>query len=288
MVGAYAFHADFRGANLYGANLRGASLDNAKFDSSDLTLANLAQASLNGASLQKAQLALANLSNVRLQDADFSDALFLQTTLAGLDLGSAIGLNRAQYPSTSNVDLNTLRRSPELPPEFLHGVGVSDDLYRYLLQRTDPPPPQPYSCFVSYSIKDKDFVDRLVKDLDGHGVQSFVAHEDLRGGDFFQDKIEAEIESRDKLIVVMSEQALASMAVRSEVLAALERERRSGGDGKVLLPIAIDDSWENTPTAWGSEIRRIRQVIKFYNWSDPDSYDVALQQLLDVLSGERE
>lgn len=287
LVRAYAFHADFRGANLHGANLTGASLDDARFDGADLSLANLAQASLSGASLQKAQLALTNLSNVELKNVDFSDALFLQTTLAGLDLSTARGLDRAQYRGTSNVDIHTLRRSRGLPSEFLRGMGVSDDLYRHLLDQTGPPPPQPFSYFVSYSTKNKDFADRLVNDLDSHGIRRFYAPEDLRGGDVFQEKIEEQIRSLDKLIVVMSEQALKSVAVRTEVLAALGRERRSAGDGNVLIPIAIDDSWKDTRTPWGSEIQRVRHVIEFHDWKKRDSYNVALQQLLEALRVEQ-
>jgi hypothetical protein len=86
-----------------------------------------------------------------------------------------------------------------------------------------------YSCFISYSTKDQAFCQRLHNDLQAAGVRCSFAPEDLKIGDKLRDTIETAIRLHDKLLLVLSDNSIASSWVEAEVESALEREERRAG-----------------------------------------------------------
>jgi hypothetical protein len=104
---------------------------------------------------------------------------------------------------------------------------------------------------------------------------------DLKIGEKFRQHIDKAIRVHDKLMVVLSEQSIASNWVEAEVEAALDRERRE--KRTVLFPIRLDDTIEETPVAWASHIRRTRHIGDFVGWKQHDSYQTAFARLLDDL-----
>ncbi len=141
-------------------------------------------------------------------------------------------------------------------------------------------PIQFYSCFISYSHLDEDFVKRLHADLQDMGVRCWFAAHDLKIGDRFQDTIDRAIRLRDKLLVILSENALASEWVEDEIQAALEEERRGSERRTVLFPLRIDGAIEETELAWASRIRRTRHIGDFSRWKEHDAYQAAFERLL--------
>lgn len=142
-----------------------------------------------------------------------------------------------------------------------------------------------YSCFISYSSKDKDFADRLYADLQAKAIRCWYAPEDLRTGDKFRARIEESIRIYDKVMIVLSENSIQSTWVEEEVEAALERERQHP-DSLVLFPIRLDDAVMEAKQAWAASLRRIRHIGDFSDWKNHNAYQRALERLLRDLKSQ--
>jgi hypothetical protein len=89
------------------------------------------------------------------------------------------------------------------------------------------------------------------------------------------------IHLQDKLLLLLSEHALASAWVKDEVEAALEKERRQGRD--VLFPVRLDDAVMHATHVWAAKVRRTRHIGDFTHWETASAYDVAFARLLHDL-----
>jgi hypothetical protein len=147
-------------------------------------------------------------------------------------------------------------------------------------------PVQFYSCFISYSTRDGEFVDRLYADLQVKGVRCWFAPEDLKIGDRFRQRIDDAIRLHDKLLIVLSENSVRSAWVREEVESCLEREQRE--NRTVLFPIRLDQAVMNTAEAWAASIRRQRHIGDFSDWKRHDAYQEGFKRLLKDLKPEKE
>ena len=135
-----------------------------------------------------------------------------------------------------------------------------------------------YSCFISYSSQDQGFAERLHADLEAKGVRCWFAPLDLRAGDKFPNRIEENIRTYERMLLVLSQHSIGSPWVEREVEAAFERERRE--KRTVLFPIRLDDEVMKTDVPWAAEIRRTRHVGDMTGWEGDDSYVKALDRLL--------
>lgn len=276
-------------ADLVEANLNGAFLTEANFDGADLSGADLYVTQLYGADLSGAKLNLAKLNGAKLRGANLTEADLLETIFADVDLSEVRGLNECNHLDRSTVDHRTLMKSGELPLKFLRGVGLPDD-YIQLLPSFRNEPFQFYSCFISYSEKDRSFAESLHADLQAKGVRCWFAREDLKIGDRFRDRIDESIRIYDKLLLILSENSIASDWVESEVEAAFEKERKQPEDKKepVFFPIRLDGAVDKTKAGWAADIRRTRHIGDFTNWKDHDSYQKGFERLLRDLKNEEE
>lgn len=269
-------YADLRDAKLRGAKLRGAKLRKA----------NLSHANLSHADLSDADLNSANLSGVQLLNTDFTNARLYNTIFVGGGLREARGLASVQHDGPSFISIDTLYKSAgKIPEVFLRGCGVPESFIVQIPALVAAMQPiQFYSCFISYSSKDHPFAERLHADLQSRGVRCWFAPEDLKIGDKFRDRIDESIRLHDKLLIVLSENSVASPWVSDEVESAIEREHREGRT--VLFPIKIDDAVMDSKQAWAATIRRTRHIGDFTRWKDHDSYAKAFARLLRDLKAE--
>jgi hypothetical protein len=88
----------------------------------------------------------------------------------------------------------------------------------------------------------------------------------------------------DKLLLVLSEQAIASNWVEYEVEAALAKERHNGR--AILFPIRLDKAILESTTAWATHIQGTRYIGNFERWKDHDNYINSFQRLLRDLKAE--
>ncbi len=135
-----------------------------------------------------------------------------------------------------------------------------------------------HPCFISYSQQDETFAQRLYTDLQQQGVDCWMASEDMKIGAKLRPTIDRSIRRQDKLLLILSKQAIESDWVEHEVETVFEEERRD----KIakLFPIRLDDTVWETEQAWAAAIRRTRHIGNFTHWQKPTTYQKAFKRLL--------
>jgi len=271
------FEADLQNADLSSAKLIEANLSRANLGGADLTAVNLFRANLSGIALSGADLRLANFSEANLCEADLSEARLSGTIIGDVDLTRTRGLDRCDHWGPSVVDFRTLSQSGNLPINFLRGCGLPDTLIEYLPSLTGAAI-RFYSCFISYSAKDKVFAERLHADLQNEGVRCWFAPHDLPWGAKTWDTIDEAIRVREKLLLILSKASIASEWVEDEVNKAYAEERSR--KKTVLFPIRIDNEVMSTAEPWAVKLREQRNIGDFRQWRKPAEYKNSLERLL--------
>lgn len=98
------------------------------------------------------------------------------------------------------------------------------------------------------------------------------------------DAIDEAIRPRDKVLLVLSEGAIASDWVEGEVTRALDKERER--KRPLLFPIRLDDTVLETKEAWARLLRGQRNIGDFTRWKEHDAYSKGLERLLRDLEVE--
>jgi uncharacterized protein YjbI with pentapeptide repeats len=264
-------------ANLIMANLREAGLRRANLTEADLAAANLFDADLFQANLSKANLMDANLAEAFLTGANLAEAFLGRTTFGNTRLAGAKGLDQCNHVNRSFIDFLSLQNSGPLPLAFLRGVGLPENLVEYLPSLLNQAI-QFYSCFISYSSKDQAFAERLHADLQNGGVRCWFAPHDMPIGAKIIDALDEAIRLRDKVLLILSEGAIASDWVEGEVTRALDEERTR--KQLVLFPVRLDDAVMQTSEAWARLLRGQRNIGDFSGWKEHDSYQKSFERLM--------
>jgi hypothetical protein len=278
--------ANLHDANLSGADLSGqillhTNLSGANLSGANLTGATLIHTDLSGANLTGAMLIHTDLSDANLSGANLSGAMLSGTVFSNVDLTGVIGLETTRHDGPSTIDHRTLQKSGTLPLAFLRGVGLPDNLIDYLPSLLNRPI-QHYSCFISYSTKDQEFAERLHADLQNKGVRCWFAPHDMRIGAKIIDAIDEAIRLRDKVLLILSEGAIASDWVEGEVTRALDEERTR--KQVVLFPVRLDDAVMQTSQAWARLLRGQRNIGDFTRWKDHDAYKQSFDRVVRDLT----
>jgi hypothetical protein len=275
-----------RGANLTEANvseadLSEADLNRANLRGANLSEANLTEANVSGADLSEADLNRANLNRANLNNANFDKAEVLFTIFGDTDLRHVKGLDTVNHRGPSTIGIDTIYRSQGVISEtFLHSAGVPDLLIDYTRSLVGKPIDY-YTCFISYSSRDQAFSERLYADLQSKGVRCWFAPEHMDIGDKIRPRIEESIRLYDKLLLVLSENSIASNWVAYEVERALNKEPT--GIPNVLYPIRLDDKVMTSREGWANDIKSTRHIGDFSNWKNHDDYQKAFSKLLRAL-----
>jgi hypothetical protein len=276
---------DLSGADLFCANLKGANLSGAHLDGADLRQANLIEADLGGADLDGARLNRANLTEAMMAGADLREGYLLETVFGNTTLSEVNGLDQCHHLGPSIIDFQTLENSDPLPVAFLRGVGLPDNLIDYLPSLLNQAI-QHYSCFISYSSKDQTFAERVHADLQNKGVRCWFAPHDLPIGAKTIDALDKAIRLQDKVLLILSVDAIASDWVEGEVTTALAEERTR--KEVVLVPVRIDDAVMQTSEAWARLLRGQRNIGDFTRWKEHDSYQNSFERLMRDLRVEKQ
>lgn len=277
---ANLYMADLSKANLVQANLKNAYLRNTKLNGTiflraSLIMADLAETKFRGANLHEANLNGAFLSNANLEGAYIHGTIF-----ANIDLSETKGLDRLVPSGPSIVDHRALMKSENLPKKFLRDCGLPDQFIDYLPSLIGSLEPiQFYSCFISYSAKDKEFANRLYADLQAKGIRCWYSPENLKIGDEISPTIDKAIRVHEKLLLIFSDNSITSAWVKKEAKEAMATEEDKGKKD-VLFPIRLDDSIMDTTEQWCSDVKRERHIGDFRNWKDHDAYQKSFERLL--------
>lgn len=297
---------DLMGAILVGANLGEANLGAADLEGADLSSANLSITILKGANLKRANLSKANLTGASLDRSDLVDANFKgaeigATTFSNTDLRRTKGLENVKHFVPSTIGTDTLNISKgNIPKIFLRGCGLSDweiesaELYNpdltndeiikiqyriYDLRATQAI--QIFPLFISYSHLDKLFVDKLDTYLTQKGIRFWRDVHKMTSGRM-ETQIDRAMRLNPTVLLILSNHSLQSDWVEHEVRSARVLEKEMKRD--VLCPVALDDSWKNSPWA-----KRIMEQIMEYNildfseWKDGAKFESTFNKLIDGL-----
>lgn len=283
LYGADLCRANLSEAKLYRADLVGGNLSHADLSVADLTGTDLRWANLGGADLGGADVRGADLAWANLGGADLDRAYVGSTTFADLDLTTVKGLETVRHSGPSTIGIDTIYRSRgNIPEAFLRGCGVPDDFITFVRSLVANPI-EYYSSFISYSSRNQDFAARLHADLQAKGVRCWFAPEDMKIGDKIWDRLDQSIRLHDKLLLILSAEAIGSDWVEDEVTAAFEEERKRGKT--VLFPVRLDDTVMSTAEPWAAKVRQ-RHIGDFRRWKEHDEYQKGFGRLLRDLKAE--
>jgi hypothetical protein len=95
------------------------------------------------------------------------------------------------------------------------------------------------------------------------------------------DAIDEAIKLRDKVLLILSKNSIASDWVEDEVNKAFAEER--GRKRLILFPVRIDDSVMASSEPWAGKLRD-RNIGDFRRWKDHDAYQKNLERLLRDLT----
>ena len=147
---------------------------------------------------------------------------------------------------------------------------------------------QYYSCFISYSAKDKAFADLLYKDLTEIGVPCWLDSMEMRIGENIESSLHRSIQEQDIMILILSQNSISSKWISKELSVSLKLEQNRGKT--ILFPIRIDDSIfkESLPSPLNLVISR--HIGDFTNWkNDRDyrkSFSHMVRDLMTISSAE--
>jgi hypothetical protein len=275
---AILHQANLSRARIIDAELLAAELCNADLTEAFLTDSNLTSADFGGAILHRAILWRTKFDDTNVRGADFAGAKVGATIFGYMDLSEVKGLTAAQHRWPSILGIDTIYRSRgHIPEAFLIGAGVPNDFVTFMRSLVANPIDF-YSCFISYSTKGKAFAERLHADLQGKGVRCWFAPEDLKIGDKTRLAIDESIRVYDKLLLILTEDSVASHWVEHEVETALAREQEQ--KRVMLFPIRLDDAVMEIKTGWPAHIKNTRHIGDFTHWKDHDAYLKSFARLL--------
>ncbi|MPR35136.1 toll/interleukin-1 receptor domain-containing protein [Salmonirosea aquatica] len=272
---------NLRGINFYTADLREADLSGCELSYADFAGSILIRTDLRNSNLQNANFYIANLNGTQLRGANMSYSIMGVTILVDNDLSEVIGLNDVQHLDRSHMGTDTLQKSNgKIPSSLLVNCGISAEMQDYLsiFQQKSI---NYYSCFISYSSLDEQFVRKLHTYLDHNKIDCWFAPEDMKIGDKIRSSIDSAINIHDKVILIISENSINSQWVEQEVEKALERERRE--NRIVLFPLAIDEKVFSIDVGWASYLRNNRNIAFFSNWHSNDHFTKAANRVIKDL-----
>jgi hypothetical protein len=302
LTGADFSEACLSGTNLCQADLSGADLFKADLSGANLNRANLLWVDLRQANLLGADLTHANFSRAKLHEANFTGAMVGLTTFGDVDMGKVNGLDSVVHYAPSTLGVDTLSRSGgQIPAPFLRGCGLSDlqietaqfnnphitfdqvisittAIQEWLVEPAFP------ACFISGVADDKTFAQQLHDDLQQVGVRCWLA---VGNANNLRPAMDDSIRYHDKLLLLLSEQAMDNAWIREEVEAGLKEEDRRSET--VIFPLYLDDIalGKNSP-AWAAKLRQSHLGIDFSRWQNPEAYQQTLAHLLQNLVAQKE
>ncbi len=311
LKGANLSKADLTGVNLTGANLLQANLEEVNLVRTDLSESNLREANflradlsnavLFGADLQYSDVSEANLTGANLIQANFTYAKFGYTILGSNDLSDTEGLETVEHYGPSVIGIDTIQLSNgNIPIEFLIGCGLFDldieyaKLYKLDLSNEEineiiykiydiraQQSIQISPLFISYSHTDSAFVDKIEEYLNAKGIRFWRdVHHAIAGR--LEKQIDRAIRHNPTVLVILSENSINSDWVQHEVRTVCELEKETGRD--VLCPVALDDSWKDSP--WPKRVmEQVMEynILDFSGWKDDTEFEKLFKKLIDGL-----
>ncbi|MEO1437774.1 MAG: toll/interleukin-1 receptor domain-containing protein [Bacteroidota bacterium] len=201
-------------------------------------------------------------------------------------------MEKIKHQGPSSIDFHTLKNSPNLPIEFLRGIGLPDIYIDYLPDFYDLEPIKMYSSFLSHSKANVEFAEKLYYALQKKGVRVWYDEKQMKPGDKIHRAIVDGINTYDKMILVCSKESLNSWWVETEFENIMNKEWQYQKDNEtfqsLLIPITIDVAVfnGNCPKHLETKIQSYK-IGDFRNWQDETAFNEALNKLVAALNADR-
>ena len=127
------------------------------------------------------------------------------------------------------------------------------------------------SVFLSHTAADKDFVRKLARDLDNHGVKYWLDEAQIKVGESLIEKIRNGLDEVDYVAVILSPSSIASSWVQREVDVAMNQEI----DGKQVKVLPIMYRHCQLP---GFLLGKL-----YADFTDESKYTVAFKRLVESI-----
>ena len=262
--------ADLKKAIFIRSDLASVDLSESDIRRADFRWSYLINTKFNGADLSGANLIEANLSKSELNRSNLSEAFVAWSCFGDNDLSLTQGLEKVKHFGPSTIGIDTIFRSEgKIPVEFLRGAGVPEHFITYT-GYLNSKAFDCNSCFISYSGKDRNFIEKLNVDLQKEGIRCWFAPEEMKMGDESRQRVNQQIRIHEKLLIVLSKFSIESAWIQQEVEAALEEEKNR--DRSVLFPIQIDDSSLDGEKEWLVNLQKTHQIYDFSAWNNWEAY----------------
>ena len=213
------------------------------------------------------------------------------TIFGDLDFSVAQNLESVDHHGPSTIGVDTLIKSRgNIPEVFLRGCGLSDTWITYVRSLTTSPL-EFYSCFISYSSKDKSFARRLHDALQGRGIRCWLDEKEVLPGDDIMDGVDRGIRIWDKVLLCCSRASLeGSVWVDREIDKALQKEERlwksRGQKVLSLIPLNLDNfmfEWEGGKAS----VLRSRLAPDFTDWErDNAKFEAQFERVVQALRAD--
>jgi uncharacterized protein YjbI with pentapeptide repeats len=300
------------GVSAQGSYWRNATLRFAEI-SGDFITSNIYIADLTGANVHHCGFPLAELRFLRLYATKFAPYLsstdLNSWTIIGSDLSQMRNLASAVVEYPFNIDFDTLRKTaeglqkfPELTGEFstfFKNCGLPNEIIAVFKSWVEATPTIDeataesdsfYSCFISYSHKNRDFAKLIHEHLQKSGIQCWFDEEYLLPGDDILDAVDNGIRKWDKILLCCSRDSLNSPWVDRELDKALQKEeklwRETGKKSLAVIPLNMDGylfSWENSKAS----ILQSRLAADFTNWdTNQEKFKVQIEKIIRALRAD--
>ncbi len=325
LSGADLSYAEFKGAGLQGADFDHAVLRDADMEGVDCVLAKFRYTDFSrtklsggfpdayfyGTTLRSSKVGTLWALNAEFRFVEFigcsptkfyvRGATFNSCKFLNCDLRNIEGAKDASYEWPCTVDVCTLEvtagKLEDVDPRsentsaFLDGIGVSSRLISAYPQLV-PSTTTRYSCFISYSHADSDFVVRLHAALTSNGVKCWLDKHEVYPGDDIYEEVSRGVSNSDKVLLVCSKHSLTSWWVDNEIDEVFEKERtlmkEISRKTLALIPLVLDndllDHWES------GKARQVRSRLAadFRGWHENASlFDQKIEHILQALDPNR-
>lgn len=272
-----AMETNFTKATLQQASSLNANFASSCFNSAILAWTNFENTYFSGADFTGADMSFSNFSGVQIGQSSFIDC----------NLSDTIGLEEIEHQSYSYIDHLTLEKS-KLPRVFMRGCGLPEVYIDYLPSMLEPAISF-YSCFISYSHKDKVFAQHLHSLLQDRGIRCWLDDHQLLPGDDVHKEIQQGIKLWDKVLLCCSADSLTSWWVDNEIETAFSKERNLMKERSqkvlALIPINLDGYIFSGNWISGKEEQvKSRVIADFTEWeSNERKFKEQFERLVKAL-----
>jgi len=273
----------FFGTNLERAIFSEAFLSRVRFQHCNMKWVDFRKSQISNSIFWSSNLEWVDFTGSFMPGSDFTSAILGKTIFGSIDLTQCKGLANVTClaPCVVGIDTVLLSRG-SIPIGFLEKNQVGKSAMDFV-KKVKQIPNTFYTCFVSYSSKDRLFVNKLIAELSDEGINCWVDKSNLKIGEPFPQMIKEAIASFDKFIVIVSRNSIESKWVLQEMEYA--KSINNLKQQPFIFPLLLHAKKENIPVLF-KDLLEGSHMVDFYRHSQRNIYTSSKYELINSLRHE--